>query len=481
MLIRTTYFQTRSLPLRQHSRWNSRPWPTSRSGESTISWIAKKLPQLGFKETSLGDFFDVAAKDAGMFRRFADTSQGIRLLFQDEHGTAHKPLVSLLLSESGYYVLSIGLERRVPTTLDPLDEKAPLSVFFDLSALSQEQSEGSPQRGAWRLEAPLGGPEESEADALVCPASVRRAFDLLGFALHEALLGREIHSPLERWSRTWTDSEAHSREMYEACEVATPYIATWGYHAEVQYPDNPEDLNRVPREIVEQMLSARGISEEDVAMPVDTEGVRWLIGDFESIHLTRAQTSVESTSADSFNSRGLVEYLAYRRGVVTLVQRDMLRCSINLAEIRRQQVAGWDWSLATTMDDYVLAGWNVGLLRRVRASCTSHLGIWDLGHREEQARQHLDSFKEQFQAEQGRLSTALSLIFGIIAYTSLLPVISFVLAWMFDSSSVSEVALDQPLEFTAVSLVLLGLLLTLSFRLVRRAGTLRPPNRRTGA
>lgn len=481
VLIRTTYFQARALPLRPQSRLIGRIRPTTRRSSSTVEWVAEELPSLGFEEAPLGDFFDVAAQDAGMFRRFEGAPDRVRLRFQDQHETVHQPRVGLLLSETGHYVLEVGLEHRLSTVSNPTGREASLTIFSDLSAQSQEQSEDNPQRGSWRLEAPLGQAGGPEADLLVCSASVRRAFDLVGFALHEALLGRDTYNPLEQWSRTWSDSETRSRNMHEACEVATPYVATWGYHAEVQCSDSQEDRPISHDEIVETMLSARGIAQEDVAAPVISDEVRWLIGDFESIRITTERTNMGNISPDALNALGLIEYLAYRRGVVTLVQRDMLRCSINVAEIKREQVADWDWSLATTTDDYVLAGWNVGLLRRVRAASRNQLGIWDLGHREEQARQHLGSFKEQFQAEQGRLSTALSLIFGIIAYASLLPGISFVLAWMFDSSSVTDVPLDRPVAFTVVNLALLGLLLVLSFRLVRRAKTLRPPNRSTRA
>ena len=474
-LIHTTYFQTRPLPVRPRSQGVARSGPSPRRRRSTVAWIADELPKLGFKETPLDDFYDVATKDTGMFRRFESTSEGLRLWFQDRHETVHTPHVSLLVSETGHYVLGITLEHRFDTSATAGSDRPDRGLFRELAILSMEQYEDTPQQGSWHLELPSRRRQNHDEAPLVCPASIRRAFDLLGFALHEALLGRTDTARMpERWSQSWADAEKRSHEMHQAGEVASPYLATWGYHTEVRDADPSAG-------IAETMLAARGITEDDVATPISTDAVRWLIGDFESIHLTAPHPGTDNAAIDHFNSRGLVEYLAFRRGVVTLIQRDILRCSINAAAIKREQVADWGWNLATTTDDYVLAGWNVGLLRRVRAASRSQLGIWDLGHREELVYQHLDGHRQQFQAEQGKLSTTLTLIFGAIAYASLLPVVSFVLAWLFDTPNVNDAPLERPVEFTVVNLVLLGLLLILSSRFVRRAGKLRSPNRNNRA
>ena len=59
----------------------------------------------------------------------------------------------------------------------------------------------------------------------------------------------------------------------------------------------------------------------------------------------------------------------------------------------------------------------------------------------------LDSFQSQFQAEQGRLSTALGLVFGVFAYASVLPLLSFAFAWILDNPSVTDAPLERPWAF----------------------------------
>ena len=362
-----TYFQTRPLP-QQRAR---RPWQSldDRLQSGTAVQAARRLCQLGFAQRDMGDFYDVALGDAGLFWRFGATSLSFSNTAWDERGIViETPIVSVLLTETGHCVLGISLRGQFQAEWLH-DSKAGL-LFGELALLSQEQRTEDPQAGWWTLDRPFETRREWHGKPPSCSASVRRAFDLFGFALHEALLDRSpAPSDLEAWSSTWQN--ANSR-----C------------HA--------------------------------------------------------------------------------------------LHASGHEAAVRREQVVNWVWAFTTVTDDYVLAGWSIGLLGRVRAAIERDLHTWDLEHREEQVRRRLDGFQSQFQAEQGRLSTALGLVFGVFAYASVLPVLSFVFAWILDNPSVTDAPLERPWAFLMVNAVLLGLLLPASLWLVRRAGSLRSPRRALG-
>ena len=128
-----THFQTRPLPLQPPPRWVGVNRRSIHHGPNAVGWVAEKLPKLGFVETPLGDFYDVAAQDAAMFRKFEGEHENVRLRFHDRHQTKHSPRISLLLSATGHYVLGIGLGWEP----NPADQLTPLSFFDEISAISQ--------------------------------------------------------------------------------------------------------------------------------------------------------------------------------------------------------------------------------------------------------------------------------------------------------------------------------------------------------
>jgi hypothetical protein len=224
---------------------------------------------------------------------------------------------------------------------------------------------------------------------------------------------------------------------------------------------------------------ARSDSENHVSVisvPVATDNVYWFIGNFQSVVVLGADASPSSLEAASdFSS--FCEYLAWRRGVLTYIQRGTLRNLVEQRSVSRRQIADWVWQVTAATDTYVIAGWRWSLWDRALRASRDSIEVRDLDDLDGQVARNLDGFTSRFDAQSTRLSLLLGVVFGIVAATSLLPLIDFAFAWAIGQPSTQDLGLRQPALYSFVLLLVFAVLAGGSIWLVRKTRAIAPPRK----
>ena len=293
---------------------------------------------------------------------------------------------------------------------------------------------------------------------------------------------------MKTWSQSPAAASERREELAQQRELTSTDIASWGYHLEAVIDhDHSQDSggeNAFPigesmlgQGIAKACMAARSASIDDLVNVVSQGMEWWAIGDWESIRVTASQPSSASEAIQSTPPAALVEYLAYRRGVVSFIRRSVLRCSIQRRSLSRRKIGQWTLLLTSVTDDFVLAGWQLGQLRRWRSACEQSNCVGDLEEAELQVRRNIESLAQRMDSEQGRVAIVLTVLFGTMAFASLLPVISFVFAWSTGMPSEAAV-LAHPRPFAFIAATLLVVILATSFLLLRGAVRLRRSRKR---
>lgn len=442
-----SYFQTRSLPLNkslQADLAERDPLPTSLS----------KLKILGFESVDLGNLYDEAERDTAHFRRF-ESRTALSMKSSDCQNCLpiHKnALVTLLISSTGYYV--IGITVRSDLALDSLENE----YFTNLIAPAYSDST---LRGDWIFEFP--GMSESIA---VDDCNVRILFEIIGFAIHEILMGRKIgitsgkwfKKMLERIPLSIADAIEHRLSLLHKKELSTNNVVTWGYHTNIIFPSSDRSsYNHFLDQFENGIFSKNFDQTKKFAILTAGENEKWMTARLESINvvISTADIKIDNHLNLAYSSK-FIEYLAYRRGVLAIIQRDTQRAMSERQDILSKQVSHWIWLLSSVTDDFVLGG-NIDMLLMCNSGARGGIDHFDLILIEKQTRRNVESLAQQLNAKQGRYAMYLSVLFGVVALVSLIELFERLL----------------PFSFIIITISLLFLVAILSGILTKRSGRLK--------
>lgn len=442
-----SYFQTRSLPLNKSLRADLAerdPLPTSLS----------KLKLLGFESIELGNLYDEVESDTAHFRRFE--SRTILSTKSDDCQNClpiHKnALLTLLVSSTGYYV--IGITVRSDLALDSLEEK----YFANLVAPAYS---GSTLRGDWIFEFP--GINEN---IVVDNCNVRILFEIIGFAIHEVLMGRRLDITSGKWfkqiletkSLSIPDAVEHRLSLLHKKELSTNNVVTWGYHANIIFPNSDRSsYNYFLGQFENGIFSKNFDQTKKFEVLVSDENEKWMTARLESINVVISTADIKiGDHLNLAHSSKFIEYLAYRRGVLAIIQRDTQRAMSERQDILSKQVSHWIWLLSSVTDDFVLGG-NIDMLLLCNSGAKGEIEHFDLILIEKQTRRNVESLAQQLNAKQGRYAMYLSVLFGVVALVSLIELFERLL----------------PFSFIIITVSLLFLVAILSGILTKRSGRLK--------
>lgn len=306
---------------------------------------------------------------------------------------------------------------------------------------------------------------------------VRRFFDLMGFAIHEYLCGRELLvDSLSSIAHDMELSLHYAENLTAKGELRFPYVCTFGSHSEMIW-SRPHSLPRDPAVWIPTLMGS-GAEGERTATNVDEQfhGKWWYLSEFQSI-LVKTETSPHVT-ADVYDTTrtSMIEYIAYRRGGLMAIQRETYGITAERRVVRKTQVADWMWLLSAITNDYVLGGWSSTLFERVRQKFLAFDGLRNIFDLEAQVAKNIDAFQGRLDAESDRTGVITGVLFGIVAATALVPVGQLAVQFTFRlRGTYSNFPDNYPLAFLGIIAAMIAVVGVISWGLLRRTRSLRPP------
>src|SRR6266567_5505579 len=145
------------------------------------------------------------------------------------------------------------------------------------------------------------------------------------------------------------------------------------------------------------------------------------------------------------------------------------------------RVADWMWLISALTNDYVLGGWSATMFERFRRKYREFEGVRNLFGLEAQVYSNIETFQGRLDAERDRIGVISGILFGIVAATALVPLGELLVIFSFHlgKNSYANFPNDYPLAFTGIVIGMLGLVGFACWRMLRHAGSLRPPDARS--
>lgn len=442
-----SYFQTRSLPLRKKLR-------ADLAGRSPLPESLTKLKILGFENIELGNLYDEVESDTAHFRRFESRTM---LSMKSDNPKDRLPiynnaLVTLLVSSTGYYV--IGITVRSDVALNSLGKD-----YF--ANLIEPAYSNSTLLEDWTFEFP---DMSDKINADNC--NVRILFEIIGFAVHEVLMGRESSITCGEWFGKIFQEESPSivtavkrrQILFDNKELSTNNVVTWGYHADITvFGSDKSSYDHIINQLEDGTHFENYDKSKKFAILKADENEKWITDRLESIKVVASNINIETDDdLNLANSSKFIEYLAYRRGVLAIIQRDTQRAMSERQDILSNQVSHWIWLLSSVTDDFVLGG-NIDMLALCYNKAKGNIDHFDLMSLEKQTRHNVESLAQQLNAKQGRYAMYLSVLFGVVALVSLIELFERLL----------------PVSFLVITISLLLIVAVLSGILTKRSGRLK--------
>jgi hypothetical protein len=318
---------------------------------------------------------------------------------------------------------------------------------------------------------------EFNGSVLQACGGVRRFFDLIAYAVHEHLCGRQLF--VDKLSSIAHDMELSFRYLENLTakgELRFPYVCTFGSHSEMIW-NSSRTLPKDPDAWIPTLMGS-GLEGERMAANIDEHisGKWWYLSEFQSI-VVKAETApqIEADVYDGVRT-SMIEYIAYRRGGLMAIQRETYGITAERRIVRKREVADWTWLLSAVTNDYVLGGWSSTLFERVRQRFLAFDGLRNMFDLEAQVSKNIDGFQGRLDAESDRTGVITGVLFGIVAATALVPVGQLVIQHAFHlRGTYSNFPDNYPLVFLAVIAAMIAIVGAVSWGLLRRTRSLRPP------
>ena len=423
------------------------------------------LESAGFIQYPLDYFYDTQLDRNSHIGRAV--LGGIRLSHLDSKGNLQVVTGNLhvLLWSVGFLVFRLtfndhGLER---------PSRGFLTWFKGMHALEHDFAPESNDKRMWAA-------EFGDTQLQAC-GGVRRFFDLMGYAIHEHLCGRKL--VVAQLSSVVHDMELslhYAENLTAKGELRFPYPCTFGSHSEMIW-DSPQALPRNPDSWI-PMLIGSGAEGERMATNIDEQipGKWWYLSEFQSILVKAEASSPVQADVYDITRTSMIEYIAYRRGGLMAIQRETYGITAERRIVRKTQVADWMWLLSAVTNDYVLGGWTATLFERIRQKFLAFDGLRNMFDLEAQVAKNIDAFQGRLDAESDRSGVITGVLFGIVAATALVPVGQLAVQYTFHlRGTYSNFPDNYPMAFLGIIAAMIAIVGLVSWGLLRRTRSLRPP------
>lgn len=373
-----------------------RAYPTPLSPQYTLSrgsTCAGRLPLVGI-EPGDQEFFDVLLLDRADVCRM--NFGGVYVKLGDDHADSGEATVTLsvLVHASGFHVQRLTI---LPQAAQPA-----------LSSALLDRLEAAMWRGhrlPWVYRCTTG---ETYKAAL----TIREAMDFVYFLEFD---GRG--QPPEDLAAlgTLVTHRPASLARFEANlsrGSVTAYPVVYGTHIEAMVaPTTSPCLAQ---------STARALMRCDGAM-IDMEGIVWGLGENRSAVVlsapeTERPASVHALSADRMQ---MLEYLTFQRGVLRAIQRSTHDAVLSRRRVTRADVARWQRLTTAATDPYALHDRVGPLLEEVRVQLRQTTALRDPGELASRVERNIGTFSSAISATIDRTALVISILFGIVATTSL--------------------------------------------------------------
>jgi hypothetical protein len=318
---------------------------------------------------------------------------------------------------------------------------------------------------------------ELAGESLSVRGGSRRFFDLIGIAIHELLRGRRLLPQHFSWLASSVDRAlSHNEKLVRKGELRFPNVCTFGSHSEMLWK-SARTVPRAPARWIPTLMGS-GVEGERMATDVDTSihGKWWYLSEFQSIFASSDEAPSLHGDVYEPSRASMVEYIAYRRGGLMAIQRETHAITAERRPVEKAKLADWMWLASAVTNDYVLGGWSSTLFERVRQRFLEFEGLRDIFALENQVLKSIDAFQGRLDAESDRMGVVTGVLFGIVAATSLVPVGQLAVQFVFHiPGTYSSFPDKHPWPFLEVTMAMIILVGFVSWILLRRTHSLRPP------
>lgn len=439
----------------------SRPISLVRDVRQTIGVLCRG----GFQSYPLDYFYDVQLDRNSHIGR-AKLSD-VRLSFRDGEGSPQllTGALHLLLWSVGFVVFRLVFNDEGVIRPD----HAFRSWFKAMHGLEHDLPEGQGFVGLWSA--------EFAGKRLEVSGGVRRFFDLMGAATHEYLQGRSVApEELSSIASSAQRSLEYSVSLVRKGELRFPYACTFGSYSELLWASS-RSRPRKPDAWIPELMGS-GAEGERQACDIDEHASDrwWYLSEFQSIFVTCDQAPKTQAGVYDVMRTSMIEYIAYRRGALMAIQRETHQITAERQKVQKARVADWMWLASAVTDDYVLGGWSSTLFERVRRRFQSFEGLRNIFDLEAQVSRNIDAFQGRLDAESDRIGVVTGVLFGIVAATALVPLGQLAVKFIFHlRGSYTNFPDNHPLVFLGVIMVMIGVVGMVSWLMLRRTRSLRPP------
>jgi hypothetical protein len=226
-------------------------------------------------------------------------------------------------------------------------------------------------------------------------------------------------------------------------------------------------------------LIGSGSDGEIIATNVDESLSRkwWYISEFQSVLVDVSDKPAQHGQVLDATRAEMIEFIAYRRTGLMAIQRETSAITAERGSVAAARVADWMWLLSALTNDYVLAGWSGTMFARIRHRFLNFEGIRNIFELEAQVERNIQTFQGRLDAESDRIGVVTGVLFGIVAATALVPLGELLVIFVFKlrRAAYANFPGQYPLGFAAIVLGMLGLVGFISWQMLRRANSLRPP------
>ncbi len=431
------------------------------------------LKSAGFEECSLDYFFDVQVSRRKHIARLKLPGITLSLRLKSEsHAFAAKGTLHVLVWSVGFMIMRL--------TLTDHGMQRPDHDFHGWFKAMHRLEHDLP---AWPdcKEDPLWMAQIANT-RLYATGGVRRLFDVVGNAIHEILRGRKIHpDTLAAWAASNETALDHAEELVGRGELRYPHPVTFGSHSELIWR-SAHALPHNPDEWICNLFGS-GTEGELLATNVDEHlsDKWWYISEFQSILVHAADETPADDRVHDATRVQMIEYIAYRRAGLMAIQRETQQITAERLPVAGARVADWMWLISALTNDYVLGGWSATMFERFRRKYREFEGVRNLFGLEAQVYSNIETFQGRLDAERDRIGVISGILFGIVAATALVPLGELLVIFSFHlgKNSYANFPNDYPLAFTGIVIGMLGLVGFACWRMLRHAGSLRPPDARS--
>lgn len=469
-----SYFQTRTLP-------RSRKLLKDLATKKSLPQSLKALEYFKFTEIEEENLFDADTQSTRLFRRFISTKD----IFLEQDCIKPKILLSLLIASTGYYVIGVTI---IATRHDMTSsDTCPDSNNSFLSWLSTITAPGyyrDTLKGKWKWY--FGDSIQKESgetrEFIEFECGVYDAIEIIGLGIHETLMNRDFRNSLVKYSDKSSNNygikincENNSQrinlpvkdireKLFKKRELITNYVATFGYHCDISCTSKSSIYTRdkILKQIVDKRLERidNTLQTKDFKELIKNDDQLWLTNGLESLRFTSHSLATDELKGLNI-SANFAEYIAYRRGVLAVIERDTQRIISEKKPAFGNQLKYWNWLLSSITDDFAL-GRNVDILMTSKSFIKDGIDHFDLINFEQHTRQNVASFSERLNIKRANSANILSILFGILA-----------------SITLSDL-LDEhiPLSFIFVVIISFGLLILIIAPILYNSRYLKPPNNR---